>query len=151
MFLCNTGKPHRSKASWARPMYNSIGITMQRQEVCSAISIASPHKSLLVVKRVLKRLEDTAWLSLIKWLCGSTTSRQHSSETRLIHDHGRVALSVLVFHKRALWHSPRRSGAFCRRGVKAPKHPAFHNSVTPPSLPLLQPEISHIPCYVSFS
>lgn len=101
---------------------------MQRQDVCSAVSIASPHKPLLVVKCSLKRLEDTAWLSLIKWLWGCMTSRQRSSETQLVKTHGRVALSSLVFHKRALWHSPRRSRVFCL----APTHPAFHNSATPP-------------------
>lgn len=59
---------------------------MQRQEACSAVSIASPHKPLLVAKRVLRKLEDTEWLSLGKQLWGSTTNRQCSSETRLIHD-----------------------------------------------------------------
>lgn len=58
---------------------------------------------------------------------------------------GTATLSFLVFHKRPSWHSPRRSGVFCL----APTHPAFHNTATPPSLPLLQPEISHIACYVS--
>lgn len=84
MGLCNTWKPHCSKVSRARPTYNSIGITMQRQEAHSAISTASPHKPLLVVKHVLERLEDTAWLSVIKWLWDSTTSRQCSSEKRLM-------------------------------------------------------------------
>lgn len=141
---------HCRKASWARPTYNSIGITMQRQETHRAVSIASPHKPLLVVKRVLERLEDTAWLSLIKWLWGCMTSRQCSSETQPVMTHGRVTLLGLVFHKRALWHSPRRSGVFCL----APTHPAFHDSATPPSLSCRQksatfPAVSAFPeCFI---
>lgn len=62
---------------------------MQRQEAHSATSIASPHKPLLVVKHVLERLEDTAWLSL--W--DSTTSRQCSSEKQLM-IHGFVIFGI---------------------------------------------------------
>lgn len=66
---------------------------MQRQEAHSAISIASPHRPLLVVKHVLERLEDTAWLLVIKWLWDGMTSRKCSSETRLM-THGFVIFGV---------------------------------------------------------
>lgn len=118
---------------------------MQRQEVCSAVSIASPHKPLLVVKCIFKRLEDTAWLSLIKWLWGCMTSRQCSSETQLIKTHGRVALLGLVFHKRALWHSKEVWS------ILPGPHASCLSQLSNTSLPLLQTEISHIPCCVSFS
>lgn len=141
MVLCNTGKPHCRKASWARPTYNSIGIMMQRQEACSAVSIASPHKPLLVVKRVLKRLASTAWLSLIKWPWGSTVSRQCSLETRLTHDpwqshfviFGISQESFMAFSKE-VWSISPGPYALCL------------SRFSDISLPLLQPKISHLPC-----
>lgn len=140
MFLCNTGKPHCRKASWARTAYNSTGITMQRKAASSVVSIAFPHKPFPVVKLVLKRLEGTAWL----W--GSMISMQCSSETWLIHDpwqshfviFGISPESFMAFSKDvwSILHDPHTS---CLSRLRD----TFH--------PLSQAEISHIPCHVSFS
>lgn len=69
MVLCNTGKPPCRKASWARPMHNSTGTTLRGQEACSSVPTASPHQPLLVVKSVLKMLEDTPQVGVTRGSC----------------------------------------------------------------------------------
>lgn len=132
MVLCNSGKPPCRKASWARPMHNSTGTTLHGQEACGSDPTASPHKSLLVVKSVLKMLEDTPQVGVRR---GSRLLCNICQECCSHMTCGSVALPFFLFRNRASWRTPRGSGILCL----APEHPAFHDSVTPLPFPIRLP------------